>query len=178
MDQLPWWEFARLLKEAFRRRGYSPVETAPAPDSGYDIAMRKRNRLYLVRCKRWAARPVDDRMVREFSAVIEAAGAAGGFVISSGGFTVEAEAFAKRSKLNLIGGTKLRRMIRSAQKRSRRQGGQIHDRNIEPTLTEAPECPKCGNTMVKQIAKRGPKAGEAFWGCSGFPKCYGMLAAD
>ena len=32
-------------------------------------------------------------------------------------------------------------------------------------------CPRCGRTMTLRTAKRGPGAGEQFWGCEGFPAC-------
>jgi len=32
-------------------------------------------------------------------------------------------------------------------------------------------CPKCGSLMVLRTAKRGPNAGEKFYGCSRYPKC-------
>jgi len=35
----------------------------------------------------------------------------------------------------------------------------------------APVCPECGKTMVRREAKTGPRRGQAFWGCSGFPDC-------
>lgn len=39
----------------------------------------------------------------------------------------------------------------------------------EPKLVNAePTCPSCGKTMVQRVAKRGAKAGNAFWGCSGY----------
>jgi restriction system protein len=37
----------------------------------------------------------------------------------------------------------------------------------------APACPVCGRPMVRRIAKKGPHAGEHFWGCSGYPDCTG-----
>ena len=33
-------------------------------------------------------------------------------------------------------------------------------------------CPKCGKPLVLRIAKKGENAGNQFWGCSGFPKCW------
>lgn len=33
-------------------------------------------------------------------------------------------------------------------------------------------CPKCGKTLVLRTAKKGENAGNQFWGCSGFPKCW------
>jgi len=34
-------------------------------------------------------------------------------------------------------------------------------------------CPLCGGKMVLRTARKGPKAGEKFLGCSAFPKCRG-----
>jgi len=36
-------------------------------------------------------------------------------------------------------------------------------------------CPKCGETMVLRIAKRGDNKGNQFWGCSGYPKCRKII---
>ena len=33
------------------------------------------------------------------------------------------------------------------------------------------KCPKCGSKMVLRTTKRGPNAGDQFWGCSAYPKC-------
>lgn len=32
-------------------------------------------------------------------------------------------------------------------------------------------CPRCGKPLVKRTAKKGPNAGQSFYGCSGFPQC-------
>lgn len=37
-------------------------------------------------------------------------------------------------------------------------------------------CPKCGRPMVLRTARKGGRAGEKFWGCSGFPQCRGVRA--
>jgi len=39
----------------------------------------------------------------------------------------------------------------------------------------APACPLCGNPMRQRTAKRGPRVGQAFWGCTGYPDCKGAL---
>ena len=44
----------------------------------------------------------------------------------------------------------------------------------DPRPGEAPTCPKCNETMVVRTAKKGANKGETFWGCSTFPKCWGM----
>jgi len=44
--------------------------------------------------------------------------------------------------------------------------------NHEPPQSAANKmCPKCGSTMLLRTAKKGPQAGNQFWGCSEFPKC-------
>lgn len=35
-------------------------------------------------------------------------------------------------------------------------------------------CPKCGNALVVRKARSGPKTGQQFWGCSGYPACRMM----
>ena len=40
------------------------------------------------------------------------------------------------------------------------------------------DCPKCGSPMVRRTAKRGPNAGNEFWGCSEFPKCRSVRQAQ
>ena len=44
----------------------------------------------------------------------------------------------------------------------------------EPPKEVAAEkiCPKCGKPLVLRTAKKGENAGNRFWGCSGFPKCW------
>jgi four helix bundle suffix protein len=37
--------------------------------------------------------------------------------------------------------------------------------------TAAPACPACGKPMRRRTAGKGPHAGQAFWGCSGYPEC-------
>lgn len=36
-------------------------------------------------------------------------------------------------------------------------------------------CPKCGAEMIKRVATKGTNAGNAFYGCSNFPKCRGII---
>lgn len=55
--------------------------------------------------------------------------------------------------------------------------------NAAPSLTvsatdnadAAPQCPKCSSPMVKRVGKSGERAGQAFWGCTRFPACRGIL---
>jgi restriction system protein len=43
------------------------------------------------------------------------------------------------------------------------------------TLPSAPNCTVCGKAMVLRTARKGPKAGSQFWGCSGYPECKATI---
>jgi len=59
-----------------------------------------------------------------------------------------------------------------------------HVREIVAAKNEAAKspatkiCPKCGNEMVLRTSKKGPEAGNQFWGCSSFPKCRAIAAME
>ncbi len=38
----------------------------------------------------------------------------------------------------------------------------------------APICPDCGKPMRRRTARKGPNAGNEFWGCSAYPECRGI----
>lgn len=49
------------------------------------------------------------------------------------------------------------------------------DRSEKTDAPSAPACPACGSTMVARTARKGPRAGSQFWGCSGYPRCTATL---
>ena len=47
-----------------------------------------------------------------------------------------------------------------------------HVRSLRAQERSGPrKCPKCGRDMVLRTTRRGPRVGQRFWGCSGFPAC-------
>jgi len=49
-----------------------------------------------------------------------------------------------------------------------------HVRHVKSTVSGKKaerSCPKCGGHMVMREAKRGPNAGNKFWGCTNYPRC-------
>ncbi len=44
--------------------------------------------------------------------------------------------------------------------------------------SEPPVCPRCGKPMVIRTAAKGKNVGGHFWGCTGFPKCRGIVQAE
>ena len=48
-------------------------------------------------------------------------------------------------------------------------------KQVSSPSNEPPICPKCGSRMVLRTARRGPNAGQQFYGCSNYPKCRGVI---
>lgn len=170
VGELSWQRFEALVSEAFRRKGYAVEENIEdGPDGGVDLRLRKDGKMVFVQCKHWKARSVGVKVVRELFGVLKAANANHGVVVTYGSFTPEALEFARANSMTLVDGPKLTRMIASVQ-----QSG-----NMQPEPEAAAQaCPKCGSSMVLREARKGPHAGKQFWGCSHYPECRGLLAAD
>ena len=47
-------------------------------------------------------------------------------------------------------------------------------RSASQPRPSAVKCPRCGSSMVQQVARRGHHAGRTFWGCSRYPGCKGI----
>lgn len=158
-----WQEFERLVGQAFRERGFDVVESGGGgADGGIDLVMRMGKDKYYVQCKHWKAKAVGVAPVRELFGVMKAHGAVGGFVVASGPFTEEAENFARGRAIELIDAVSLISPVYQ-------KVGEIRP---------SPSCPKCGAPMTKRTAKKGNKAGSAFWGCRNYPGCRSTLPID
>lgn len=171
LNEMSWQEFELLVGEAFRIGGYSVSETGGGgADGGVDLVLRKDGEKYLVQCKQWKAYMVGVSVIRELYGVMAAAGAAGGFVVTSGVFTQEAKDFASGRNIELIDGVELKQII------NRVQPGSVQEQKILSMTGQL--CPKCGSSMVMRTAKQGVNVGKSFWGCSGYPQCRGIVAID
>jgi restriction system protein len=180
LDGISWQEFEQLVAEGFRLQGYRVLETGGGgADGGVDLVVSKDGDKWLVQCKQWRAFKVGVTVVRELYGVMAAQGAAGGFVITSGKFTDEARAFAEGRNVRLMDGIKLRAMLREVQAAQGKSAGPttiLGSSTFGPAVPSAlvPACPVCGRPMTRRIARKGAaQAGEAFWGCTGFPACRG-----
>jgi restriction system protein len=100
--------------------------------------------------------------------------AAGGFVVTSGKFTADAQEFARGRNITLVDGERLFAMLQAA-KAGRKSGTVPAAAPASAAPRAAPACPVCGSAMVKRVAKSGSNAGNAFFGCSTFPKCRGIV---
>jgi restriction system protein len=182
--EMSWTQFERLVGEAFRRRGFDVRETGGSGsggDGGVDLMLSKNGERWLVQCKHWRSTSVGVSVIREVYGVITAQRAAGGYVVTSGGFTQEARRFAQDSGVELIDGAGLEmligKLVREPSAEEDRPSGATaaHDSPLPAPSIIPAGCPQCGAVMRKRVAKRGANAGTAFWGCSRYPNCRGTL---
>jgi len=172
LNAMSWREFEMLVGEAFRVQGYSVVETGGSADGGVDVVLRKDSEKYFVQCKQWRASTVGVPIVRELYGAMAAHGATGGFVVTSGRFTKPASEFAEGRNVTLIDGPQLHAMIQRVSQNS------LAAKNAATPIVSAgsPACPTCSKPMAMRTARRGPKTGQRFWGCTGYPTCTGTRA--
>jgi len=171
LNEMSWQEFEMLVGEAFRRGGYSVGETGGGgADGGIDLVLRRDGEKYLVQCKQWRAFKVGVPIIRELYGAMAAAGAAGGFVVTSGVYTQEAKDFAAGRNIDLIDGVELHEIIKQVRPVS------SHEEKILSMTGQL--CPKCGSLMVMRTAKQGTNIGKNFWGCPNYPQCRGTVPID
>lgn len=168
----PWKEFEYLVAEAFRRQGYvADYSLNQGPDGGVDIVLKKKGQTSLVQCKQWKTGSVGVAVVREMLGILHARKAHGVFIVTTGGFTAEAQAFAKGNPITLIDGANLWAMVAAVQ-------AEPSTVKVVPAAiaTATPDCPQCGGEMVQRTSKKGPTPGAAFWGCTRYPNCRGSVS--
>ena len=170
LKAMGWSEFESLVGDAFRLQGFMVAQRGGTePDGCVDLVLSKSSELFLVQCKQWKSPIVGADVVQTLHDVILSQGAAGGFVVTSGQYSLDAQAVAAAQNIQLVDGDKLIEMIRVAKVS---QG--IQSRAAASVSgTHAPACPACNAAMIQREAKYGDNAGNNFWSCTKFPNCRG-----
>ena len=108
LTSMHWRDFERLIGEAFCRRGFKVTGFGGRAGGGaVDLALTRGGERFLVQYKHWRKPEIGVPMVRELNAVVSAAGAHGGYIVTAGEFALEAREFARRTRLELIDGHSL-----------------------------------------------------------------------
>jgi restriction system protein len=112
---LSWRDFEKLIGEAFRERGFQVTGFGSrGADGAADLALVKVGERFLVQFKHWRKHEVGVLAVRELKSALDAVGAQGGYMLTAGEFTREAREFARRTRIELIGGRELIAWLRGA----------------------------------------------------------------
>jgi restriction system protein len=165
INSLRWQDFERLVGASFERSGFAVEHTGGGgADGGVDLVLTKGRELTLVQCKQWRAQKVGVTTVRELYGVMAARGAARGIVITAGDFTPDAREFSSGRNIDLLNGRALAGVLRNP-------GGS----EAITALPDSPMCPSCGSKMIERVARKGPTAGQSFWGCETYPRCRATL---
>jgi restriction system protein len=164
LRRLSWQEFERLLGEFYRLQGYEVIPRGgPTADGGADLELHKGDEKLLVQAKHWKTWLVGLPQVRELWGAVADEHADGAILVTSGKFTEDARAWTHGKNLTLIDGSELARMIASIQ--------QGESTQPHAAASPNPTCPSCRRPMAQRVAKKGQFAGQAFWGCTGYPEC-------
>ena len=168
LRSIDWFQFEKLVALVYRRLGYTVTRRGGAnPDGGIDLIIEKDGQRSAVQCKQWKTWNVGVKAVREFLGALTDAGIQNGVFITLCGYSGDAKQLAEKHGIEIVNEVGLARMIED-------MGARL-DPEVLAILTDTRKfCPKCENEMVLRTAKRGPNAGEQFWGCSNYsnyPRC-------
>jgi hypothetical protein len=162
---LDWFQFENAMGVLFGRLGHRVRRSGGAnPDGGIDLEITRDAERVAVQCKHWQTGEVGVKVIRELMGAMVAAGITQGMVIGSGGFTQQARDLARQHRIELLDELEVARRIHSA-------GGWGNPLFRAAFVSPPKLCPKCGSPLVERIAKRGSGIGQAFYGCSRYPRC-------
>jgi len=174
---LSWEQFETVAAQGFVSIGFDAQLTGEGADGGFDIVLKREGRVFLVQAKHWRDRSVGVDVVRALYGVLQAEGADGAYVVTSGQFTRAAAEFAAGKPLWLYSGKRLRDLL--SEGRGRDAAGHLErDRLKLPPPADAVTCPLCEGRMILREAKRGKFSGKRFYGCAQYPACSGLRAVD
>lgn len=109
---IPHRNFEVLVAEVFRDLGYRVTQAEQLPGSPCDLELDKNGKFYLVHYGSWKSSRLDVHIVRDLVAEIDASGADGGYIVSSGHYTPDAKRVAEGNGIVLIDGRRLKELIR------------------------------------------------------------------
>lgn len=96
--------FEELAVELYSALGHQARRTGASGDHGVDVVVKAKNgEKWVVQCKRWRGN-VGEPVIRDFYGVLHHEKADKGMVITAGGFTQQARAWARGKPLTLVDG--------------------------------------------------------------------------
>jgi restriction system protein len=171
IEELSWRDFERLIGQVYREEGYAVAQVGgEGPDGGIDLILRREGRETLLQCKQWRRQRVGVATIRELRGVMAERGATEGIVVGLCGFTEEAQAFARAAGIKLLDREGLGKLVKRTETLE-----PMPETDAGTAATCEPRCPQCGSPMVKRIARQGSHTGRAFFGCSQYPHCRGIV---
>jgi hypothetical protein len=168
-------DFERALTESFCLQGYT-VEDGARSAGGVTLLLRKPDRNILVQCSHGSDAQVGVEAVRQLHEAMVAESATGGLILTSAAFTSDARACAAEKPIGLIEGRALLELVNRGRTLNPKASKPMVRRepHLGMAMSELPECPLCGNPMVR-TPEKGSEPEIELWGCS-LPRCAGSRA--
>lgn len=133
-------QFEDAVADLYRNLGYQVKQTPYSNDGGKDAIAWKNGRKYLIECKRYeASKQIGRPMIQKFFAAMVEEKADKGFFVSTSKFTDTAYEYVKDKNIELVHGTKLADLFRTAFP------------NIEDNPSFEQLCLECGDSVHFQI---------------------------
>lgn len=167
LNRLEWRRFEELCAAYFEALGFRAELKGFGADRGVDLALYEQGAQapgILVRCKGWNTYRVGIRSVRELLGAMGAGKVGEGAFATSGIFSEEARALARKHNIHLIDGADLLAKILDLP--AEKAAALLALATRGDFLT--PACPACG---VKMAQRSSSKYAKQFWGCVNYPKC-------
>lgn len=115
IGQLTWQQFGQLIADAYRRQGYTVIESPHAgPDDEVDFVLKRNAETRLVRCREWDSDTVGKKAVRQMVGLVDNYPVSGGVIVTSGSFTRGAYSLALSKPVELVDGDRLAYLIGNA----------------------------------------------------------------
>ena len=117
LAQIPWNQFEVLLADHYKGKGYRVEHvgtglTQAKYDGGIDLKLYKDDAYTIVQCKHWNAKQVPHNDIHQLIGLMVTENADAGIFITSGEYTAAARnAAAKHSKIELLDGVSLRKLL-------------------------------------------------------------------
>jgi restriction system protein len=172
LQSLAWQRLEKLTAEILNVK-YQAVLTGTGADGGVDLRLYQKSDesrqrpIALVQVKSRSRQKVGVAIARELKGVMSVEKVPNGVLVGTSGFTDDAIAFAGISKIQLIDGEKILKMV-SALLPEKQQSLLSELTAGDHTI---PDCPSCGVALVRRTTKKGQNRGRQFWGCTNYPRC-------
>jgi restriction system protein len=113
LRELDWQDYAHLVEDLLRERGYTRPEAERSPgEGGFDLFMERGSSRYLIECKNSAADRVSAAVVTNLSMLIDRWHADGAVIASTQTVEPAADALALNRRIEILAGDELWRQIK------------------------------------------------------------------
>jgi len=99
-------DFEKFIGSLFERMGYTVTTTVTTGDQGIDLWVQKGGEISIVQCKRYM-QTVGQPVVRDLYGVMMGCQVSHAFLVTTGTFTMPAQAWAQNKLINLVDGDEL-----------------------------------------------------------------------